>query len=619
MSVAAEFRLAIDLGTCHTVAVARRDGQAPRAVLLDGSPTLPTGVFVAGDGAFHTGRDAARLALAEPDRFEPHPKRRIDEPTVLLGDAEPSTPALLASVLRRVAHEAWQGGVDATDATVLTHPAGWGPTRREVLAEAARRAGLGRVALVAEPVAAAAYCLAVLSGRVPHGRALVVFDFGGGTLDLTVVRREVDRLRVVATGGLPDLGGLDLDAALVGYLGPQVAAHDPDLWRRICAPAEPIDVRERSAFWAEVRAAKEMLSRTSTAPVALPRGSTALYLTRDELERVIAPLIDRAVDQTGLLLRRCGLAGPDLAGILLVGGSSRIPLVAHRLHTRLGVAPTVPEQPELPVAHGALLAPATDIDAPIPDLAVPGTAGPGTESPGLIDAGSASTPASARPGSGSWSDGPAWPTPRPAPLTPARSETAGGRSTGRARRRRIPLLAAAALIAVLAGTAGTVIWADRRGAADATGDSPTGPTATGDVLVRPPVGTEILVPAGLVACDDQFCPATPMCWGGLTAISGVAGRLSPVDCAQPHHWETFAAGLLPAEAVQARQDDLLTFPAIARVCSEGVRDGLSRDPADTRGWRIDAWPVPVGDGTWLFHCLSSPGTGEWTGFRFGAG
>jgi len=279
-------RLAVDLGTCHTVAVVQRAGQPPRPLLFDGSPLLASGVFAARDGVLHTGRDAERLSLVEPARFEPHPKRRVDDGEVLLGDAAVPTPALLGAVLRRVAHEAWQAGVDASDATVLTYPADWGQQRRAVLKEAARLAGIGNALLVDEPVAAGRYCVDVLNQQVPPGRSLVIFDFGGGTLDLAVVRREPAGLRVLATGGLDDLGGLDVDAALVGHLGQLIGVRDADLWRRLSSPKDTVDLRERGTFWTEVRGAKEMLSRGTSAPVQLPRTADALHVTREELERV---------------------------------------------------------------------------------------------------------------------------------------------------------------------------------------------------------------------------------------------------------------------------------------------------------------------------------------------
>jgi actin-like ATPase involved in cell morphogenesis len=347
----ASARLAIDLGTSHTVGVVHREGQQVRPLIFDGSPLLPSGVALADDGTLVTGRDAERIAQLWPDRYEPHPKRRVDEGSVLLGDRVLPISELLAVVLRRVVGEAGPAAAN----TVLTCPADWGRPRREVLRDAARRAGLGDVTLVDEPVAAAAYCMAVAGQRLYVGQALVVFDFGGGTLDVTVVRRDADQLRVLATGGLDDLGGLDVDAAVVGHLGHLVELRDPALWRRLQSPADPAQGRDRRAFWTEARAAKEMLSRTSSAPVQVPGRPDALHLTRDELERIAGPLIARAVDETRRVVERAALGTGALAGVLLVGGSSRIPLVASRLHARLGVPPTMPEQPELPVAHGALL------------------------------------------------------------------------------------------------------------------------------------------------------------------------------------------------------------------------------------------------------------------------
>ncbi|WP_205328347.1 Hsp70 family protein [Glycomyces sp. YM15] len=355
--------LAVDLGTTHTVAVVGREGLEPRSLLFDGSPLLPSGVYLDADGKLHTGRDAQRLASSDPARFEPHPKRRIDDSAVLLGDREVPVEELLSTGLRRVAEAAAASGQKPTQ-TVLTYPADWGPVRRAVLERAAVLAGFGRVRLLAEPIAAATYCAEILGQEIPRGGAVAIFDFGGGTFDVAVVRREDDdtgRFRTLAVGGLDDLGGLDVDMALAAHLGRVVASRDPELWQRLSEPETTADLRDRLAFWGEVRAAKEMLSRTSTAPVALPgHNPMGLHLTRDELQSLADPLVSRAVDETRRTVERAGVAPGELAALLLVGGSSRMPLVATRLHARLGVAPAVPEQPELPVAFGALRFAVTD-------------------------------------------------------------------------------------------------------------------------------------------------------------------------------------------------------------------------------------------------------------------
>jgi molecular chaperone HscA len=348
-------RLAIDLGTSHTVAVVRRGDEALRPLLFDGSPVLPSAIF-SDPPRLHVGRDAERMAMTDPSRFEPHPKRRVDEGSVLLGNTEVAVVDMFVALLRRVASEAAQSGVPAGSGAVLTCPADWGAHRRGVLMNAATAAGFGAVQLVDEPVAAATYCLEVLQQQVPTGGAVAVFDFGGGTLDASVLRRERDGLRVLSVGGLDDLGGVDIDAALVGHLGQLIGMQSPRVWQRITNPGPQSEQRERRQFWDDVRAAKEMLSRMSSAPVHVPGMEGALHLTRDELERVAGPLIDRAVDETRRVLRASGVDPNDLSGLFLVGGSSRIPLVASRLHTRFGLAPAVPEQPELPVAYGGLLA-----------------------------------------------------------------------------------------------------------------------------------------------------------------------------------------------------------------------------------------------------------------------
>ncbi|MGI5244284.1 Hsp70 family protein [Dactylosporangium sp. CA-139066] len=361
-------RLAIDLGTCHTVAVVHRGDEAPRALLFDGSPVMPSGIYADEQGRITVGRDAERPSGLAPERFEPYPKRSVDAGSVLLGSVEVTVVEMLASLLRRAAEESLQAGVNPVGSTVLTCPADWGGQRRGVLLEAARAANLGPVVLVDEPIAAATYCLRVLGQQVAPLQSLAVFDFGGGTLDVSVVRREFDGLRVLGLGGLDDLGGVDIDAALVGHLGQLINLRHPQLWQRLSNPDSVGAHRDRRELWTEVRAAKEMLSRAASAPVHVPGAEEALHLTREELERVAGPLIDRAVDETRRVLERAGVDVRQLAGIFLVGGSSRIPLVASRLHARFGIAPVVPEQPELPVAYGGMLAVGTpaqqQFDAP---------------------------------------------------------------------------------------------------------------------------------------------------------------------------------------------------------------------------------------------------------------
>ncbi|GAA1527121.1 hypothetical protein GCM10009827_050160 [Dactylosporangium maewongense] len=356
-------RLAIDLGTSSTVAVVCGADGRVRPVLFDGREQLPSGVHAGADGALVAGLDAERLARADPAAFEPNPKRRIDDGTVLLGPHAVAVPDALAAVLRVVAARAPGGHV------VLTVPAGWGAPRREVLAEAAARAGLGAVDLVSEPLAAAAY-LTAAGSPVPPGAALLVVDLGAGTADLAVVRDG----QVVAQGGL-DVGGLDVDAALVGVLGAVVSAAAPAAWQRLESPVTAADRRDRLLLWQEVRAAKESLSRLSVAPVHVPGYPSDPHLTREELESVATPLLAPVAELAADLVAASGAGGGEPAEVLLVGGGSRLPSLARLLHARLGVAPTTVERPETVVAEGALHATAPPAAA-APAASPPPVAGP---------------------------------------------------------------------------------------------------------------------------------------------------------------------------------------------------------------------------------------------------
>ncbi|GAA4252072.1 hypothetical protein GCM10022255_047160 [Dactylosporangium darangshiense] len=351
------FVVGIDLGTSNTVAVIRSPDGRRRPVLFDGAPLMPSAVFLQDNGQLAVGRDAIRLAQLDPGRYEPNPKRRIDEPMVLLGNAEIPTVHMLAAILRAAA----VGVAEITrfaPPVVLTYPASWGQTRRRTLYDAAIAAGWQQVEMIPEPVAAARYFISALNHPLPRGEAMVVYDFGGGTIDIAVVRNEPQGFVVIGSGGLEDVGGLDLDATLVELLGGVLQTTEPEVWRRLQDPRTAQDRRDRRMFWEDIRGAKEMLSRTTVAPVSVPGVEAAMHLTREELENKIGPMIARTVTETARVVRESGLQASGLAGIMLVGGSSRVPLVARMLHRELQVVPTVLEQPELPVAEGAVVHPA---------------------------------------------------------------------------------------------------------------------------------------------------------------------------------------------------------------------------------------------------------------------
>jgi molecular chaperone DnaK (HSP70) len=270
-------RLAVDLGTSTTIAMMQWPDGRVRPLLFDGSPLLSSAVLLGVDGQLHTGRDAAHLGRGTPERLEPNPKRRIDDDVVLLGNAEVPVGALLSAVLGRVSVEARRVAGHLGDLT-LTHPAAWGTRRCAQLVEAAERAGLGRGRLVAEPVAAATYFAHTMIDRFGLGSRAVVYDLGAGTCDITVLRRGPHGFDIVASDGLNDVGGLDVDAAIVAFL----EATYGRLWT---------DAVSRRQVWEEVRNAKEMLSRSSGTVIAIPSLGKEAPLGREQFDGLIAPVL----------------------------------------------------------------------------------------------------------------------------------------------------------------------------------------------------------------------------------------------------------------------------------------------------------------------------------------
>ncbi|MEV6829008.1 Hsp70 family protein [Amycolatopsis sp. NPDC051102] len=359
--------LSIDFGTSSTVGVLAAFGRGARAVEVDGSVTMPSAVFVEEDGMLVVGQDAERRARLDPSRFEPNPKRRIDEGRLQLGDHEIPITDAFAAVLRRVGEEAERQLGRPPAQTRISHPAGWGADRQDVLRAAAATARLVDVRLIPEPVAAAAH-YASLGSRT--GGPIGVYDLGAGTFDCAVVGVTQQGFTVLAEDGLPDLGSLDIDQALLVHIGRSVSHADPAQWQRLLRPQTTADRRARRALLQDVRDAKESLSRHAQTHVPMPEPFGDVLVSRDELEALVRPSLLRSAELLAATIRRAGLTPARLGGVYLVGGPSRMPLLATLLGRQLGVPPTTQDQPETAVAFGLHHVP---LGTPT-DLTVPGFA-----------------------------------------------------------------------------------------------------------------------------------------------------------------------------------------------------------------------------------------------------
>jgi actin-like ATPase involved in cell morphogenesis len=348
------FGLSVDYGTSTTVAFLRWPDGRTRPLLFDDSPLLPSAVYLEDDGRLLTGRDAVRSARFAPARYEANPKRHIDERELLLGDRVVPVEDLIAATLRTVWQEAGRTADTPPTELTLTHPAAWAEPRRALLRQAAERAGLPVPRLVPEPVAAATYFATVLGHQVAPGGYLAVYDLGAGTFDVSILRRDSAGFTPVLTDGLDGVGGLDLDAIVVDQVRAGAPAEYEELWRRLRSPRTEADQRAFRELWDGAREAKQALSRRPSAMVQVPGIAEPQRVTRTEFEEAATPVLAGTVHRTEQAIRAAVEHGGEAVGLFLVGGSTRVPLVAALLHRATGVPPTVLEQPELVVAEGAL-------------------------------------------------------------------------------------------------------------------------------------------------------------------------------------------------------------------------------------------------------------------------
>jgi molecular chaperone DnaK len=344
------YGLGVDLGTTFTAAAVARDGRVEMATLGDHTDAVPSVVLIRDDGTVLTGGAAERRATAEPDRFARAVKRRFGDPMpVILGGAPYPATALIAYQLRDVVDAVSEREGGRPDTVTLTHPANWGPYKLELFAQVPGLAGLGEVNLLTEPEAAAAHY--ARNDRLNLGALIAVYDLGGGTFDATVLRTTEHGFDILGRPeGIEGLGGVDFDEA--------VFAHVDQALDGAISRLDPADPRATSAVIRlrhECVTAKEALSAdTETSiPVLLPDLQTEVRLTRGEFERMIRPAIGATIASLRRALQSAQVDPAQLHTVLLVGGSSRIPMVAHLVSAELGCPTSVDAHPKHAVALGA--------------------------------------------------------------------------------------------------------------------------------------------------------------------------------------------------------------------------------------------------------------------------
>jgi len=343
--------IGIDLGTTNSELAIITDGR-PEVIEVDGARILPSVVGLADDGSLLVGQAARNQYPLYPERTVRSIKRRMGEDEkVAMGDQAYTPQEISALILRRLkqAAEAHLGQPAAK--AVITVPAYFSDAQRQATRDAGALAGLEVVRIINEPTAAA---LAYEADQA-EGKTILVYDLGGGTFDVSVVRLAQDVTEVLGSHGNNHLGGDDFDAKLIEHLVARLQQDqgvDPtgnrSAMARLTRAAEAAKIALSDAPYARVD--EEYLLEHQGKPVHL-----SVELDRVDYEAMIAPFIDETLKAMHIALEGAGLSVADLDEVLLVGGATRTPLVQRRIEEELGIQPRGEIDPDLCVAAGAAI------------------------------------------------------------------------------------------------------------------------------------------------------------------------------------------------------------------------------------------------------------------------
>ncbi len=364
--MAKELVVGIDLGTTNSL-VAYMDGHVPRVIEDDaGRALLPSVVAFGPEGAVVG--DAAKRQLVrnaehavysikrfmgkgyedvkEELRYFPFrvtPSQEVVR--IRIGDRELTPPEISALVLKELKRRAERHFGRSVEKAVITVPAYFNDSQRQATKDAGRIAGLDVLRIVNEPTAA---CLAYGLQRKKEG-VIAVYDLGGGTFDISVLKVKDGIFEVLSTNGDTHLGGDDFDRTLVDViLADAHARHGVDL------SGDP-EAMQEIRLGAE--AARIVLSSAERTVLTIPMPQHGFdyrrELTRGELESLIDPVVERTLGPCRMALADAGMGPADIHEVVLVGGATRTPLVRRRVETLFGKAPHAELNPDEVVALGA--------------------------------------------------------------------------------------------------------------------------------------------------------------------------------------------------------------------------------------------------------------------------
>ncbi len=340
----------IDLGTTNSAVAVIRDGRPVVLKMADGQQVLPSVVGVDSDGQLLVGQTARNQLVLAPERTIKSVKRKMGQDVKLpLGDQQYTPQEVSAIILRTLKQQAERVLGRSVHKAVITVPAFFNDTQRDATRAAGDLAGLEVVRIINEPTAATL----VYEPRSDRHERLLVYDLGGGTFDVSVVQVEQGVIEVLSSHGDTQLGGDDFDELLLTWICEDfLDQHGVDLRNQMAARSRLLqsteEAKKRLSFEAYTDLIEEFIVQRDGLPLNLK-----MTLNRRDFEEMIEPLMAKTVRCVDAALSDAGLRADQIDKVIMVGGSSRIPLVHHMLEGQLKQKPHFEIDPDLCVAMGA--------------------------------------------------------------------------------------------------------------------------------------------------------------------------------------------------------------------------------------------------------------------------